>query len=158
MVRCSEVVGGGGHFKIGHCCMSIDLKARIRQFYEAVSIGNIDAFAELIDEDIDFATNAPVDIFPHLGPCRGKAEVIKVLQQVHNDLEAITFRPLSLIVEGNAASALASVQATQRDTGSSVRHFAAHFFQFRNGLIVEYRSITDTFEAVKQVFGNAFDD
>jgi ketosteroid isomerase-like protein len=138
--------------------MSIDLKARLYEFYEAASAGNLDAFADMLDEDIDFTTNAPAEVFSYLGRRRGRAEVKEMLRAVHNEFESMTFLPLSLVIEGEAASALVSVQGTQRATGASIQFFAAHFIRFRDGLVVEYRSVIDTFEAAKQVFGRAFDD
>jgi len=68
--------------------MSISLKKRIYQIYEAFSAGRLDLLADAFDENVDFITNAPTEVFPYLGRRVGRAEVIRTLQSVHNGVGA----------------------------------------------------------------------
>ncbi len=49
------------------------------------------------------------------------------------------------------------VRLTQRATGRRIRVFAAHFLQFKDNRITDYRAFLDTCEAVQQVLGRDID-
>jgi hypothetical protein len=53
--------------------MSISLKKRVYQIYEAFSAGRLDLLADVFDEKVDFITNAPTEVFPYLGRRVGRA-------------------------------------------------------------------------------------
>jgi len=137
--------------------MSISLKKRIYQIYEAFSAGRLDLLADVFDENVDFMTNAPTEVFPYLGHRVGRAAVIKAMQSVHNEFETLSFLPIWMVTEKDRAGVILSVHATQKGTGRIVRFFAAHFLRFRQDRILEYRAIMDSLEAVEQVLGREFD-
>ena len=137
--------------------MSIALKERIYAVYEAFSAGNFDILSEMFDEQVDFESNAPVEVFPYLGRLIGRAAVIRALRAVHGEFESIVFIPLRIIIDSQSAGVVVSVQLKQRTTQRAVRLFAAHFLRFNNNRIVEYRAFLDTFEAVQQVLGRELD-
>jgi ketosteroid isomerase-like protein len=137
--------------------VSISLKQRIYEIYENFSAGKLDLLADAFDDDVDFISNAPVEVFPYLGHRVGKAEVVKTLWSVHEEFAALNFLPIWMVIEDETAGVVLSVRATQRATGRVVHFFAAHFLRFRNQRIAEYRSIMDSFEAVQQVLGREFD-
>ena len=137
--------------------MSTLLRKRIYEIYEAFSAGNLDLLADAFDEQADFVTNAPTNVFPYLGRRVGRAAILKTLSAIHDEFESLTFMPIWIVVEGDTAGAILSVNATQRTTKRVMRFFAAHFLRFRDDRIVEYRSIMDSFEAVQQLLGLEFD-
>ena len=47
--------------------MSIALKERIYAVYEAFSAGKFEQLSEMFDEQVDFESNAPIEVFPYLG-------------------------------------------------------------------------------------------
>ena len=112
----------------------------------------------MFDEEVDFVTNAPTDVFPYLGRRRGRAAVLKTLADVYDEFSSLTFLPIWIILsDDNSAGVVLSIQATHRSTGRNLRFFAAHFLRFRDDRIVEYRSIMDSFDAVQQVLGHKLD-
>jgi|SRR6516165_162112 ketosteroid isomerase-like protein len=137
--------------------MSISSKKRIYQIYEAFSAGRIDLLNDVFDENVDFVTNAPTEVFPYLGRHLGRTEVIKALRAVHDEFEAVSFLPIWMVTERDTAGVILSVHATQKATGRIVRFFAAHFLRLRDDRIVEYRAIMDSLQAVQQVLGREFD-
>jgi ketosteroid isomerase-like protein len=137
--------------------MSMFLKKRIYQIYEAFSAGRLELLADVFDENVDFISNAPTEVFPYLGHRVGKTEVIRTLHAVHREFESLTFLPIWIVTEKDTAGVILSVHATQRATGRVIRFFAAHFLRFRDERIIEYRSIMDSFEAIQQVLGREFD-
>ena len=50
-------------------------RQRVLNFLEVFYSGDIEGALARCSDDVDFFANAPVDILPHLGHRRGKAEV-----------------------------------------------------------------------------------
>jgi hypothetical protein len=111
----------------------------------------------MFDDRVDFISNAPVEIFPYLGHLVGKVQVMKALEAVHDVFSAVEYLPLKIIIDGQSAGVIVSIRLTQRTTGRLIRVFSAHFLQFKDNRIVEYRALLDTFEAVQQVLGRELD-
>ena len=147
---------GGCEFD-GRRAMSLALKERIFDFYKAFSDARVEELSEIFDDDIDFVSNAPIEVFPYLGRRVGKNEVLKALSEVHREFGDIEFFPLKINIEDESAGLIVSIRLTQRSSGRLIRVFAAHFIQFRENRIIEYRAFLDTFEAVQQVLGREFD-
>jgi ketosteroid isomerase-like protein len=137
--------------------MSTSLKERIYEIYRTFSAGHLDQVADMFDDRVDFISNAPVEIFPYLGHRVGKAQVMKALEAVHDEFSAVEYLPLKIIIDGQSAGVIVSIRLTQRTTGRLIRVFSAHFLQFKDNRIVEYRALLDTFEAVQQVLGRELD-
>ena len=90
--------------------MSILLKERIYEVYQAFSAGRLDLLAEMFDEQVDFMSNAPIEVFPYLGRLLGRAALIKAFQTIYDEFESIAFVPLRIIVDGDSAGIIVSVR------------------------------------------------
>jgi ketosteroid isomerase-like protein len=130
---------------------------QIYGIYEAISCGEVGLLTESFDEEVDFRSNAPIEVFPYLGHRRGREEVLKALWAARSEFRPLSILPIWVVLQEDAASVLLSVQATQRSTGRTLRYSAAHFLRFRDRRIVELREILDSFEAAQQVVGREFD-
>ena len=137
--------------------MSISLKERIYEIYRTFSAGHLDQVADMFDERVDFISNAPVDVFPYLGHRIGKVQVMKALEAVHDEFSTVEYLPLKIMIDGESAGVIVSIRLTQRTTRRLIRVFSAHFLQFKDNRIIEYRAFLDTLEAVQQVLGREFD-
>jgi ketosteroid isomerase-like protein len=137
--------------------MSVLLKERIYKIYQTFSAGRFDELADLFDERVEFISNAPVEVFPYLGRRSGRAQVMEALRGVHEHFSSVEFMPLNIITDGESAGIIVSIRLTERATSRAIRLFAAHFLQFKNNRIVDYRAFLDTFEAVQQTLGREFD-
>ena len=137
--------------------MSISLKERIYEIYRTFSAGHLDQVADMFDERVDFISNAPVDVFPYLGHRIGRVQVMKALEAVHDEFSTVEYLPLKIMIDGQSAGVIVSIRLTQRTTGRLIRVFSAHFLQFNDNRIIEYRAFLDTLEAVQQVLGREFD-
>ena len=136
--------------------MSLALRERIYEIYKTFSEGDFNRLGDMFDENVDFISNAPIEIFPYLGRRIGRAEVIKALSAVHSEFEAIEYLPLRILVEDQTAGLIVSINLTQRKTKRIMRFFSANFLRFRDNRIVEYRAFLDSFEAAQQVLGREF--
>ncbi len=134
--------------------MSTNLRGRIVDLYAAYAKGHTDFVLNSIDDDIDFVSYAPIDIFPYLGHHRGKAAFANVMRNAQATFEFLAYEPVFLVVQANDAAAMISMRVRQRSTGRVIRMFVADFLRFRNGRIYEFRQFMDTFDAVQQVLGH----
>src|SRR4051812_3640150 len=124
---------------------------RVLEIYEDFARGCLHLLRDKLDEEIDFLSHAPADIFPYLGKCRGREEVIRALSMVHERLEVITFWPITVLIDGNNAALTVVISVKERSSGRSAYFLAAHFLRFRHGRIAEYRAIIDSLDAVRQL-------
>ena len=60
-------------------------------------------------------------------------------------------------MQGERVATYMHVRARQRDTGRSICFRGAHFLRFRDGKLVAFRSIADTFDVAEQVVGHPID-
>ena len=58
-------------------------RQRVLNFLEVFYSGDIEGALARCSDDIDFFSNAPVDILPHMGHRRGKAELREMWKTVH---------------------------------------------------------------------------
>jgi len=126
-------------------------QGRIREIYEDFVNCRLDRLSAVFDNDIDFLSHAPTDLFPYLGRHRGWADVSKAISQIHEHLEVVYFWPLSILIDRNNAALTVFVSIRQRSNGKQADFLAAHFLKFRNGRIVEFCGIIDSLETVRQL-------
>jgi uncharacterized protein len=134
--------------------MSTNLRGRIIDLYAAYAKGHTDFVLNSIDDDVDFVSYAPTDIFPYLGHHRGKAAFADVMRTAQATFEFLAYKPVFLVVEGNDAATMISMKVRQLSTDRTIRMFVADFLRFRDGRIYEFRQFMDTFDAVQQVLGH----
>ncbi len=94
---------------------------------------------------------APVDIFPHMGHRRGKAEVRKMWQTVHTRYSQMRHEVQTIVAEDDKVAASVRAFFRKRSNGRIVQFDIAIFFTFRDGRLVQVREIMDTFDLIQQV-------
>lgn len=112
--------------------------------------------AALYHDDIDWVFHGPTSIFPEVGHRRGKVEVFKTMAALNALYRFEHYATEQLLAEGNAAASVADVRMVQRSTGRIIQCKIASFHRVRDGLVVEYRGFTDSFDAAEQVLGREF--
>ena len=125
----------------------------LHELYGAYARGDSVRVAELIDDDIDWIIHGPVQVFPFLGPRRGKAEVLKTLADIAEGYAIERYEPEIVIVDGDRAAVLSNVALRQRATNRMLSVRLANFLRFRAGKLVEFREFSDTFDVVEQALG-----
>ncbi len=134
--------------------MSSNLNARLLDLYTAYAEGRTEHVLDSIDDDIDFLSYAPTDIFPYLGHHRGKTAFAEVMRNAHATFEFVTYKPVFLVVQDDAAAVMLSMKLRQRSNGRVISMFVAQFLRLRDGRVYELREFMDTFDAVQQVLGH----
>ncbi len=101
------------------CRMTGSVRERIDAIYEAFRQARIDFVLNAIDDDVEFISYSPVEIFPFLGHHRGKAAMAEVLKSGYGQFEFITYQPVFTVCEGEEA-AVSSSRASS-SAGPAVR-------------------------------------
>lgn len=133
-----------------------DLRRVVEEFYCALSERDFDKVAQFLDEKIVWTISGPVDILPFCGERRGSALVVKLLsREIPALLSQRRLLPNAMLVDGDRAAILGRLMATIRDGGRSISCRIAHFMKWRDGKLVEYVSLIDSFDAVEQMIGQS---
>lgn len=130
-----------------------DIRASVRDLYDAYGRRDFERVAALIHDDIDWVIYAPIAVFPFAGPRHGRAAVLAAMAEiaVHFSLEG--YQPEIMIVDGERAALMSNVSYRQRSTGRVLRIRVAGFLRWREGRLIEYREFVDSFDAVEQALG-----
>lgn len=137
--------------------MTETLRERLYSLYAAFKHGKIDFLLNAFDDDIEFISYSPVEIFPFLGHHRGKAAMAKILKAGYKEFEFLAYEPVFMVIGAEEAAVIIFARFIHRRTGRSVSVMIAHFARFRQGRIIELREFMDSFTAVKQLLGRELD-
>ena len=133
-------------------------RAVVEAFYQALSARDFDALASCLDEDVVWTISGPVDILPFCGKRVGKDVVMEFLaRESPAFLSNRRFAAQTMLVDGDRAAILGKLNATKRNGGRAISYRIAHFIQFRNGKVINYVSIIDSFDAAEQMLGYSLD-
>lgn len=128
-------------------------RAILEDMIDAYKQGGTDRLAAHIHDDVDWLFYAPIALFPFAGARRGKAEVFKGFAQMYETFRPVGYDVNVVLVDGDRSASLCNAQMEQRSTGRIISSRIANFHRFRDGLMVEYRGFTDSFDSAEQVLG-----
>jgi len=133
-------------------------RAVVEAFYHALSVRDMAALANFLDDDVVWTISGPVDILPFCGRRVGKYLVMKLLgRDSPTLLSRRRFVAKTILVDGDRAAVLGRLTATKRASGQAISYRIAHFIQFRDEKVIDYVSIIDSFDAVEQLLGYNLD-
>ncbi len=126
-------------------------RQRVLNFLDAFYGGDIEGALERCSDDVDFVTHAPIDILPHLGYRRGKAEVGTMWRIVHARYSDMRHEVPFLVAQEDRVAACIRVFFRKRTNGRIVQFDVAAFYTLRDGRIVKIHEILDSFDLVQQI-------
>jgi ketosteroid isomerase-like protein len=126
-------------------------RQRVLNFLEAFYAGDIEGALARCSDDVDFFANAPVDILPHLGHRRGKAEVGEMWRTIHARYSSMRYEVPIIVAEGDKVAANIRVFFRKRSNDRIMQFDIAAFYTLRDGHIAQIREIMDTFDLVQQL-------
>ena len=128
-------------------------RVRVEGFFRALASCDMQALEPYLDDEVSWTIGGPVDILPFCGRHVGKAKVIEMLgHPLLLDQWGLVLQ--SVLVDGDRAAVLGKLVARLHDVGHAISYRVAQFVQFRNGQVIEYTSLIDSFDAVEQVLGH----
>jgi uncharacterized protein len=126
-------------------------RRRVIELIDTYYAGDIERALTFCDDDIDFFSNAPVDILPHLGHHRGKDDVRQMWKTVHERYSSMRYELPFIAAEDDKVAVHLRAFFGKRLNNRIVQFDIAVFFTFRDAKIVKIREIIDTFDLIQQV-------
>jgi uncharacterized protein len=126
-------------------------RQRVLSLLDDFAAGDMESALARCTDDVDFLTHAPIDIQPHMGPCRGKAELREMWKTVHARYSGIRYEAPIMLAEGDKVAAYLRAFFRKRSNERIVQFDVAIFYTLRDGQIAQIREIIDSFDLVQQV-------
>jgi uncharacterized protein len=126
-------------------------RQRVLNLLDTFYSGDIEGALDRLTDDIEYIAPAPIDILPHMGHRRGKAEVRVHWQAVRARYSHMRHEVRTLVAEGDEVAAHIRVFYTKRSNQRIVQFDNAMFFGLRDGRVSRIQQIIDTFDLVQQV-------
>jgi ketosteroid isomerase-like protein len=126
-------------------------RQRVLNLLDAFYSGDIEGALSRCSDDVEFFANAPIDILPHMGHHRGKAEVREMWKTVHSRYSSMRYEVPTIVAEGDKVAVNIRVFFRKRRNDRIVQFDLAVFYTLRDGRIAQIREIIDTFDLVQQV-------
>jgi ketosteroid isomerase-like protein len=126
-------------------------RRRVLNFLDALCAGDIEGAMAHCSDDVEFFANTPIDILPHMGHHKGKAELRAMWQTIHNRYSSMRYDVPIMVAETDKVAA--NIRAFfKKSTNNRVVQFdIAAFYSLREGRIRRIREIIDTFDLVQQL-------
>lgn len=126
----------------------------IENFYRALCARDYATVAGFLSDDVEWTIGGPVDVLPFCGTHRGKDRVLAAItRKIGQTLGKRHIEPEMFLVDGDRGAALGRLTAKRPD-GGTISYRIAQFFAFRDGKLVQFRSVLDSFDAAEQIVGH----
>ena len=130
-------------------------RSLVHAFYKAYATRDVEKIGPFLADDVEWTISGPVGVLSFCGTCHGKAAVLDLIaNKVPAVFRVFSFVPEDMLVDHDRACALSRLAARNSTDGRVISYRVANFFRFRDGQLVENRSIMDSFDAVEQVLGH----
>jgi ketosteroid isomerase-like protein len=126
-------------------------RQRVMALLDDFSSGDLEGALARCTDDVDFLTHAPIDILPHMGPRRGKAELREMWQTVQTRYSGIRYEVPIVVAEGDRVATYLRAFFRKRSNERIVQFDMAVFYALRDGKVAQIREIIDSFDLVQQV-------
>jgi hypothetical protein len=126
-------------------------RQRVLNFLDVFYSGDLEGALARCSDDIAFFSNAPMDILPHMGHHRGKAELRATWQTIHGRYSSLRHEVRTVVAEHDKVAVDIRVFFRKITNNRIVQFDLAVFYTLRDGRITHIREIMDTFDLVQQV-------
>ena len=83
------------------------LRARVEAMFKHYAARDFKAFADFLDDDVEWTISGPVDILPFCGTRRGKAKVFELVsKQIPDVLRVFNFAQEAMLIDGDNVATL----------------------------------------------------
>lgn len=130
----------------------------VQAFYEAYVSRDPVRIAPFLADEVVWLIEGPIDVFPYCGLRHGKAAVIALFaDHIPSVFDVRGFEPEELVIDGDRAAILCRLSGIQNGTGRIISYRCAQLVRFKDGKVVSFRSIIDSFDAAEQLIGHAIE-
>ena len=129
----------------------------VREFFAARVSGDLERIAPLIDDDIEWSISGPIDILPYAGQRSGKRAVLDTIAQGPKIFKITDVQIHDIVVDGDKAIVSTRLSGVHRPDGRRISYNGAQLLTYRDGKIVRFKAIIDSFDAAEQMLGREID-
>lgn len=126
-------------------------RQRVLNFLEAFYSGDVEGALARCSDDVEFFSNAPMDILPHMGRHSGKAEMREMWKTIHTRYNDMRHEVRAIVTEDDKVAVDLRLFFRKNLNNRIVQFDLAGFYTLRDGRIARIREIIDTFDVVQQV-------
>jgi hypothetical protein len=123
----------------------------VLNFLDVFYAGDVEGALSRCSDDVEFFSNAPVDLLPHMGRHVGKADLREMWRTVHTRYYGMRHEVRTIVAEGDKVAVDLRVFFKKSLNNRIVQFDIAVFYALRDGRIIRIREIIDTFDLVQQV-------
>ena len=132
-------------------------RSTVQAFFQAFASQDPAKMAPFLDDDARWSIAGPVELIRYCGERRGKAKVLDLYGRIGPaSLRVTAYEPEILLVDGDRCETLARLTGVTPG-GRVISYRCTQFLQFRDGKVIEYRAIIDSFDAAEQFLGHPID-
>ena len=126
-------------------------RQRVLNVLDTFASGDVEGALACCSDDVEFVANAPIDILPHMGSHRGKAELREVWTTIRSRYSEMRYDAPIVVAEDDKVAVHLRIFFRKRSNDRIVQFDMAAFYTLRDGLITRIREILDSFDLVQQV-------
>ena len=126
-------------------------RQRMLEFFNVLYSGDVEGALACCTDDVEFLANAPIDILPHMGHRRGKAEMREMWNAVRARYSELRCEVPTVVTEGDKVAAFVRVYFRKNINQRMVQFDIAGFYTLRDGKISHIMEVIDTFDLVQQL-------
>ena len=130
----------------------------VLDFLDAFYCGDAERAMSYCDDELDSVTQAPINLFPHLGQKRGKAWVGEAIRTQQSRYSSRKCEVKFIAADADNVATIQFLSLRKHNDERIVHLETAEFFTMRGGRIHIHRSFFDTFDFVEQLLGRDLTD
>jgi ketosteroid isomerase-like protein len=124
-------------------------------FYSAYSSRDPVQIGAMLDDDVEWSVNGPVEVMQVCGVWRGKQAIVERFSNfIPRIIQFKSLKIEALLVDGDTSAMFGRFCCTHRPTGRLISHRVAHLVRYRDGKVASYRAMNDSFDAAEQYVGH----
>ena len=116
----------------------------VKDIYDAVGRGDLDAILERVTDDVDWAADAAGTAAPWHGPRTGKQGVASFFEAINTSIEISEFTPHSYTAGDDNVHLLVDWTFQPLANGRQTSMTMHHYWQLRDGKVARFRGSEDS--------------
>jgi uncharacterized protein len=126
-------------------------RQRVLNFLDVFYSRDLEGALARCGDEVEFFSNAPVDILPHMGRHSGRADLREMWATVHKRYYDMRHEVRTIVAEDDKVAVDLRLFFRKSLNNRIVQFDLAAFYTLRDGRIIRIREIIDTFDLVQQV-------
>ncbi len=130
-------------------------RATVDTFYGAYISRDPQRIGATLDDEVEWHVTGPAEAISICGFWRGKQAVIdRFAHQVPRVIAVKRVDIEHLLVDGDSSAMFGRITSLLHENGRVISHRVAHIVRYRNGKVVYFSVINDSFDAAEQFLGH----